>query len=243
MNESPIRPQNHWAHPQRINVEVLTEGCEAGSELGGGHKHVLDDMFGVIELLNIRRSSNLQKTHGWRQHPSETPSENRAIAQRNDIFHLPENGPTMSVVVGADGKILHDWLSRLTCFVRSIGCVPVKVRLMPSAVVVVGTVIAHFARELAQHDDPIVFGEYQTFDEACAVGFTRLIVLRQINIIAPGLSEPDAFLGLLRPEIDEFRLFVKRIVDQSNVGFALNDSQLRAHQKPKGSIGPEKRFE
>mmetsp|Transcript_13367 Transcript_13367/g.26903 ORF Transcript_13367/g.26903 Transcript_13367/m.26903 type:complete len:242 (+) Transcript_13367:534-1259(+) len=241
MHDALARPEVHGADPERVHVEVLPEDPQALLDLRRGHEHVLDHVLRVVELLQGRGRRDLQERHGGRQHPAEAPSEERAVAQRHDVLHLPEHRPAVPVVVVPERDVLYHGHRRAGLRPgEHVAGVLVEVLLVPLAVLVQRAVLPDLVGEVSDHDHALGLGEDQALYEAGAL----VLPLGRVQVdVVPGLGKLEAFVGLCPPEVNEGLLCVEGVVAQADVGRAGDDPQLGRHQHAEGAVGPEEGLE
>mmetsp|Transcript_8262 Transcript_8262/g.17964 ORF Transcript_8262/g.17964 Transcript_8262/m.17964 type:complete len:221 (+) Transcript_8262:319-981(+) len=169
VHDAPAWPDVHRTHPERVHVEVFTEDLQTFIDLGHGHQHVLYHVFFIIELLETLRRCQLQERNRRRQHPTVSPTEERAFAERDNVLHLPEHRPAVPVVVVAERHVLSHGCGAAFPARVDVLNMPVEVRLLPFPMLVESAVITQLVREVSEHDHSPVLGKDEALHKAVAL--------------------------------------------------------------------------
>ena len=69
------------------------EEVDAFPHVGDAHKHILDNMLLLIELLYLLALCQFQQRHFRWHEPTKEVSEDHIVSKGNNVLNLPENGP------------------------------------------------------------------------------------------------------------------------------------------------------
>mmetsp|Transcript_85639 Transcript_85639/g.247217 ORF Transcript_85639/g.247217 Transcript_85639/m.247217 type:complete len:292 (+) Transcript_85639:380-1255(+) len=243
MDEATPGAHGHGANPQRVHVELLPKDFQAPLKCLRRNEHVLDNMLGVVEFLQLCRRGQLEEADRRWKHPSEAPTEERAVAKWDNVLHLPEHGPAVSIVVVAGGQVLDHKLPLASRPVEHLLSVSVEVFLVPLRMLIQHAVLPDAVGKIAEHHDPFVLREDKPLDEPRTMRRPGGVVFVEIHVVPTLLGELDAFCGLGAPEIHEALFGVERVVFQADVAGTRDDPQFRAHEHSDGAIGPKESLE